>query len=223
MPSGGKLIVLEGPDDAVIEAQTRRLVRWLRGQGIAVEQTGEPTYGPVGAQIRLFQQGRLQIDPHSLALLWTADRMDHLGREDGILSWLADGRHVLCARYLLFSYACQLDHVELDWLKRINARCRHPDLTLFLDVDPAQRARSPNPCEGSSDYGSPEPGVRSNLRKGEKEKLRQNYWTIMDALQREGGDVAWPSPIVIVDLAVPSAKLDPSETCQRHVAELLGL
>jgi len=231
MPGEGKLIVLEGPDDAVIEAQMRRLVRWLRGQGIAVEQTGEPTYGPVGAQIRLFQQGRLQIDPHSLALLWTADRMDHLGREDGILSWLADGRHVLCARYLLFSYACQLDHVELDWLKRINARCRHPDLTLFLDVDPAQRTRSSNPYEGSG-----EPEVRSNLRKGEKEKLRQNYWTIMDTLQRERGDAIWPSPIVIVDLAAPgvvastvtvsvdeSAELVPSETCRRQVAELLGL
>jgi len=233
MPGEGKLIVLEGPDDAVIEAQMQRLVRWLRGQGIAVEQTGEPTYGPVGAQIRLFQQGRLEIDPHSLALLWTADRMDHLGREGGILSWLAGGRHVLCARYLLFSYACQLDHVELDWLKRINARCRHPDLTLFLDVDPAQRTRSPNPCES----------FESNLRKGEKEKLRQNYWTIMDTLQREEGDAAWPSPIVIVDLAAPgvaasldttsvldriaipdeSAELVLSETCRRYVAELLGL
>jgi hypothetical protein len=55
-------------------------------------------------------------------------------------------------------------------------------------------------------------------------------------LQREEGDAAWPSPIVIVDLAAPgvvasldtmsvdkSAELVPSETCRRYVAELLGL
>jgi len=130
----GKLIVLEGIDDAVLHAQSERLYHWLRGQGIAAEQTQEPTYGPVGAQIRLYQQGRLELDPASLALFWTADRMDHLRREDGILSWMAEGYHVLCTRYLLFSYAYQLHQIDLDWLRQINAPCRRPDLTLFIDT-----------------------------------------------------------------------------------------
>ena len=203
MTAEGKLIVIESIDEAAIEAQAQRLYRWLRGRGAGVELTGEPTYGPVGAQIRLFQQGRLQIDPFSLALFWTADRMDHLGREDGILSWLADGRHVLCARYLLFAYACQLDCVELSWLRQINARCRRPDLTLFLDVDPVASATP------------------------DAERLRQNYWTAMDTLRREGESADWASPIVVVDgglgqsTGVSADKV--FETCRRQVVDLLEI
>lgn len=140
MAKRGNLIVLEGGCDATLQAMLQRLYRWMRGQGKAVEQTAEPTYGPVGAQIRLLQQGRLQIDPIGFALLGVADRMDHLGREDGICSWLDAGRHVLCARYLLFSYASLRHRFDLDWLQRINARCRVPDLTLFLDTVPADPA-----------------------------------------------------------------------------------
>ena len=58
MPGKGKLVALECIDDVTMGAQAQRLYRWLRGEGIAVELTGEPTYGPVGAQIRLFRQGR---------------------------------------------------------------------------------------------------------------------------------------------------------------------
>jgi thymidylate kinase len=120
----------------VLDALVQRLYRWLSERGIAVEHTAEPTSGPVGAQIVLYRQGRLRIDPLSLALYDVADRMDHLGRADGVLSWLSAGRYVLCARYLAFSYACHLEHVDLDWLLKINARCRVPDLTLFVDAEP---------------------------------------------------------------------------------------
>lgn len=132
MPVKGKLIALEGTDRAALNAQSERLYRWLCDRGIAVEQTQEPTFGPVGAQIRLYQQERLAFDPASLALLCTADRMDHLRGEGGILSWLGDGRHVLCIHYLLHSYAMQVDQIELEWLERINALCPAPDLTLFI-------------------------------------------------------------------------------------------
>lgn len=212
MPDGGKLIVLEGVDDTVLEAQVGQLYHWLRGQGIAVEQTREPTYGPVGTQIRLFQQGRLQIDPDSLALFGTADRMDHLGREDGILSWLADGGHVLCARYLLFSYAYSLDRVDLNWLRRINARCRRPDLTLFLDIDMAQRACLPPDRSPASD---PAMGSTPDLK-----RLRQNYLTVIDTLRSEG------EKIVIVDADIPAGEGSEASAfaaCRRHVADLLGL
>jgi len=132
----GRLIALECVDEAVLETLIQRLYRWLGDRGIAAERTAEPTSGPVGAQIALSRRGRLRIDPLSLALYDVADRMDHLGREDGVLSWLSAGRYVLCAHYLAFSYACHLEHVDLDWLHKINARCRVPDLTLFVEVEP---------------------------------------------------------------------------------------
>jgi dTMP kinase len=158
----GKLIALEGIDDTMLDRQSERLYRWLRGQGIAAERTQEPTHGPVGAQIHLYLQGRLRLDPASLALFWTADRMDHLGHENGILAQLAKGHHVLCARYLLFSYAHQLHQVDLDWLRQVNALCHVPDLTLFIDI--------PVPRDRASELG----------------QLRRNYLRVIERLRAEG-------------------------------------
>jgi dTMP kinase len=166
MSATGKLIVLEGIDDAALGVQAEGLYRWLSGRGVAVERTKEPTHGPVGAQIRLYRQGRLQLDPAIVALLWTADRLDHLRREDGICSWLADGRHVLCTHYVLYSCAAQLDQLDLAWLRQVNALCRAPDLTLFLDT--------PLPQEGAP----------------EMERLRENYMQAIDRFRGEGERIA---------------------------------
>jgi thymidylate kinase len=130
----GKLIVLEGIDDATLSELAGSLCRWLREQQVAVEYTREPTYGPAGSQVLLARQGRLQFDPVSLALLGLADRLDHLQREDGILVWLEQGRHVVCVHYALAAYARLWGQVEWEWQRRIDAACRLPDLTLFLDA-----------------------------------------------------------------------------------------
>ena len=128
----GKLIVLEGLDDATLGDLAASLCRWLREQSLSVEQTREPTHGPAGAQVLLARQGRLQFDPASLALLGLADRLDHL-HEGGILSWLEQGRHVVCVHYALSTYARLWGQVDWAWQRRIEAPCRAPDLTLFVD------------------------------------------------------------------------------------------
>ena len=100
---------------------------------MAVEQTREPTHGPAGSQVLLARQGRLQFDPASLALLCLADRLDHL-HEGGILSWLEQGRQVVCVHYALAAYARQWGQVDWAWQRQIDAPCRAPDLTLFVDA-----------------------------------------------------------------------------------------
>lgn len=132
MPDKGKLVALECIDEARLEQVTQRLYRWLCECSIPCEHTVEPTFGPVGAQMILHHSGRLKIDPLSLSLVDLADRMDHLGRADGVLAWLDAGRHVLCRHYLLASFVRHLPHVDLDWQLQINARCRPPDLTLYF-------------------------------------------------------------------------------------------
>jgi dTMP kinase len=134
MSSKGKLIVLEGSDDDLLGRLSESLHRWMRSLGMQVERTAEPTNGPVGTQIRLYRQGRLAFAPGCLALLLAADRLDHLGRERGMLSWLDDGRHVLCTRYLVSSLVQLYEQVPFDWHRQINAPCRTPDLTLWLDT-----------------------------------------------------------------------------------------
>ena len=137
MAEQGKLIVLEGIDDAALGELAASLCRWLREGQAAVEQTREPTYGPAGAQVLLARQGRLQLDPVSLALLCLADRLDHL-HQGGVLAWLEQGRHVVCVHYALSAYAHQWGQVDWGWQRQIDAPCRAPDLTLLVDLPGAQ-------------------------------------------------------------------------------------
>jgi thymidylate kinase len=150
MPGAGTLIALEGPDGEQIAALHDRLYSWLQDEGVAVERAQMPTRGPIGLLVRLQQQGRLDLDLATLALLWTADRLDLLGRSDGVRAWLSAGRVVLCAHYRLRAYAAlsgttgQPDHADrLDprWLSRIDAPCPAPDLTLYLAPPAAQAAQ----------------------------------------------------------------------------------
>lgn len=143
-PPQGTLIALEGPDDAQIAALLERLYNWLQEKGVPVERAQMPTRGPIGLLLHMQAQGRLQLDPASLALLWTADRLDLLGRADGVRAWLSAGRVVLCAHYRLRAYAALLGAPELDdgerWLAQIDAPCPAPALTLYLAPHPAPAA-----------------------------------------------------------------------------------
>ena len=165
MPGEGRLVALEGIDEALLQAQAERLCHWLRDHEIAAEQTHEPTQGPVGVQIRLVQQGRLQLPPTSVALLEVADRLDHLACPGGILAWLAERRIVVCVHYTLSMYASHWHQLDWTWLRQINARCRPPDLTLFIDtpVPPAAASRTAQP-QLSRRYRCPARRARSHCR-----------------------------------------------------------
>ena len=169
MPGEGRLFVLEGIDKVVLRVQVERLCHWLRDQGIAAEQTCEPTQGPVGAQIRLVRQGRLHIVPESVALLEVADRLDHLTCQESITAWLADQRTVVCVHYTLSTYAHHWHELDWKWLRQINARCRPPDLTLYIDtpLSPVIQAETP-----------------------QAEQLQHNYRAAIAALQGEGEAIA---------------------------------
>jgi dTMP kinase len=163
MPRTGnaKFIVLEGIDGSGSTTQGEKLTNLFRSQGRPVVFTREPTQGPVGLLIRLALTGRLNgyvenglrrgdapddevfksatdLDPHALALLFAADRMDHIATE--VAPNLAKGRTVVCDRYLLSTLAYQGLSIDREWLRKINERAPKPDLTIFLDVD-AERAR----------------------------------------------------------------------------------
>ena len=80
----GLFIVLEGPDGAGISTQTGLLHASLVQRGIRAIATKEPTIGPIGSVIRQALTHRLvapAAEPLSddiMALLYTADRLDHI-------------------------------------------------------------------------------------------------------------------------------------------------
>jgi thymidylate kinase len=153
VPHTGTLIALEGHDDVVLDTLLERLYHWLRGEGIPAERAEAPTRSPIGALLRLERQGRLQLDPPCRALLWTADRLDQLGREGGLRASLDAGCVVLAARYLLHGYDLLADQVDLAWLERINAPCDTPGLTLYvgaMGVDGTLSAREERLLEAAA-------------------------------------------------------------------------
>ena len=139
--ASGRFLGLEGLDGAGTTTQSRLLGARLRAEGRKAHVTAEPSSGPVGALLRLVLQKRINggagdgFDPHALALLFAADRLDHLSSE--VLPRLAAGEDVVSDRYTLSSLAYQsLTTGDAGWVGEINARARAPDLTIFLRVRP---------------------------------------------------------------------------------------
>ena len=136
----GLFIVLEGPDGAGITTQTALLRDALVARDLPAYSTKEPTSGPIGAVIRQALSHRLVYPPSRpvgdevMALLYAADRLDHLQAD--ILPRLEKGIHVICDRYRLSSYAYQGLTAGQDWVRTLNSRAMSPDLTIFIDVPP---------------------------------------------------------------------------------------
>ncbi len=143
----GRFIVVEGIDGAGTTTQARLLGDRLRGAGRRVHVTAEPSGGAVGALVRQVLSGRLRgrapdgpFDAEALALLFAADRLDHVAAE--IAPKVADGVDVVSDRFTLSSLAYQgLTTGELAWVDAINAQAAAPDVTLFLSVRPAVALR----------------------------------------------------------------------------------
>lgn len=132
----GMFVVFEGIDGAGTTTQARMLGDRLRCKKDNVVITAEPTTGPVGYLIRLILSGRLgtDFDRRALALLFAADRLDHLTYE--ILPHLERGDTVISDRYSLSSLAYQSLDAPLDWVLEINRFAIEPDILFFLDVPP---------------------------------------------------------------------------------------
>jgi dTMP kinase len=150
--STGRFIVIEGIDGAGTTTQTARLGAALQGRGTKVHTTREPSTGTVGQLLRQILAGAHEpVAPDTLALLFAADRADHLARE--IEPALAAGQTVISDRYLHSSLAYQGDGAgpRSEWVLALNAHARRPDLTLFLDlpapVAAARRAAAGRPDE----------------------------------------------------------------------------
>ncbi len=137
----GKFIVFEGIDGSGTSTQSKALNRNLREGGSPSIHTWEPSDRPVGQLIRQMLSGEItssgdhKHDRHLFALLFAADRQDHLWhQEGGIQRTLAQGTHVVCARYVLSSLAYEGEGSdELAFVESLNASFPLPDLTVYLD------------------------------------------------------------------------------------------
>lgn len=141
----GRFIVFEGIDGAGTTTQLQRLIAAMNQSGVPAHGTAQPSRGPIGRLLRAFLGGEgAPVDPRAMALLFAADRRDHLSRE--VEGRLDAGIHVACDRYVLSSLVYQTAAgAPRDLVIQANASARTPDLTLLIDVPvsvaAARRAR----------------------------------------------------------------------------------
>lgn len=130
----GIFVVLEGIDGSGTTSQKARLLEWFATLGRRAHGTAEPSHGPVGRLIRsILGATDEKFDPHAMALLFAADRRDHLARE--VEPQLEAGAIVLSDRYVLSSLAYQTGAgVPREIVAQANHGVRRPELTLLLDV-----------------------------------------------------------------------------------------
>jgi dTMP kinase len=143
---GGGLVVLEGIDGSGTTTQVARLADRLRTMRVAVRATREPSDGPVGMLVRQVLSGRVVVPGGrspgwaTMALLFAADRMDHIESEIG--PFVAAGGVIVSDRYDASSLAYQsvssgVDAKEaVDWIRWLNRYVRRPELTIVLDLSP---------------------------------------------------------------------------------------
>jgi dTMP kinase len=131
-------LVLEGIDGSGTTTQLDRLAAHLAARGRRVHTTREPSAGPIGRLLREILLGGHRrpdgagVDGLAMALLFAADRRDHLTRE--IEPALAGGMDVISDRYLLSSLAYQAQEADRAWVAGLARDLRVPDLTVLLDV-----------------------------------------------------------------------------------------
>lgn len=128
----GLLIALEGVDGSGTTSQRELVATALRAQGHTVHTTAEPSTGPIGKLLRTILTGGLQTSPQAVALLFAADRLDHLERE--IMPQLNQGHIVLTDRYIHSSLAYQSLAMGEDWVMSINQKAKLPDLAILVKV-----------------------------------------------------------------------------------------
>jgi dTMP kinase len=98
-------------------------------------KTFEPTNGSIGALIRSCLKKELILSPKSMALLFAADRNEHLYGEGGIVERTRRGELVVSDRYLYSSLVYQGITCGEELPILLNRDFPTPELLLFFDVD----------------------------------------------------------------------------------------
>jgi dTMP kinase len=178
-------IVLEGIDGSGTTTQLGLLERHLVARGRRVHATREPSQGPVGRLLREILLGGHQVpggapvDGLAMALLFAADRRDHLTRE--IDPAIAGGADVVSDRYLLSSLAYQAQEAERDWVAGLARELREPDLTLLLDL-PVEVAAARRRAAGRPDERYDADAVQARVAARYRELCAGDpHATILDA------------------------------------------
>jgi len=129
--------VFEGGDGSGTTTQLAILDKRLKNAKKPVFfPTFEPTTGPIGKLIRDVLKKEINLKPQTLAMLFAADRNEHLQGPDGILEHANRGELVVSDRYVLSSLAYQGIECGDELPMALNSLFPAPETLIFFDIEP---------------------------------------------------------------------------------------
>ncbi|MHC6202265.1 dTMP kinase [Breznakiellaceae bacterium SP9] len=131
--------VFEGPDGSGTTTQLTLLKEHFTHESARLPPLyacAEPTNGPVGTLIRSFLHKEILLCPQTLALLFAADRNEHLYAPNGIVERCTQGALTVCDRYVLSSLVYQGLSCGVELPLLLNQDFPAPQLLLYFDIDP---------------------------------------------------------------------------------------
>ena len=133
-PIFDRFIVLEGMDGAGTTTQMKSLGEAFDQASVECHATFEPTTSPLGALVRSILGKEYVTTPLALAMLFAADREDHLHNPiNGILRSLDKGKVVISDRYLFSSLAYKSVELGFEVVNSLN-QFPLPKFVVYLDT-----------------------------------------------------------------------------------------
>jgi len=185
-------VVLEGGDGSGTTTQLTILSNRLKNiERPIIFPTFEPTDGKIGKLIRSALKKEIFLRPETLAMLFSADRNEHLNGQDGILARINLGELAVSDRYVLSSLVYQGIECGDELPTLLNSRFPAPELTIFLDIEPEIAIERMKNRDSLEIYEYVE----------FQEKVRQKYKSAI-ALYRENG-----AKVEIIDASKTAAEV----------------
>jgi dTMP kinase len=132
-------VVFEGLDGSGTTTQIGILERFFLQNRLSMPPfyiTFEPTNGSIGKLLRSLLKGEETLKAETMALLFAADRNEHLFGAGGIAERCKRGELVVSDRYLLSSLVYQGITCGEELPARLNRDFPAPELLIFLDIEP---------------------------------------------------------------------------------------
>lgn len=192
-PAPARFVTFEGGEGVGKSTQVKRLLATLNKSSIQAIRTREPGGTPKAEAIRSFiLQGKSEAwGAGAEAVLFAAARLDHVNQL--IAPTLQSGKWVISDRFHDSTRAYQgltggVDDKLIQGLEEIALDGHQPDLTIVLDMDPAEAFRRVNKRTDAPDrFEKEDLDWHTRLREAFLEIARQNprRCIVVDAAQPE--------------------------------------
>jgi dTMP kinase len=172
----GRLIAIEGIDQAGKRTQTHLLAKKIRSLGLPVSVWSFPDYTtPIGKQLKAYLAGKIQFDLHAVHLLYAANKWELTGE---LVHNIERGSVVIVNRYSPSNLAYGVAHgLPSAWLNSLEEGLPKPDVVVVLGVSPRtsfiRKSRERDLHEGDLTY-------LRRVRRAYVRLARKNGWRVVD-------------------------------------------